>query len=69
MRVANMKGCVDDDKALRLEERCKYLEQLHHDKQKAENLLLSQISSIEDQMRRLNAVSHNDFQEFEKLVL
>ena len=68
MRVANMKGCIDEDELKKLEERCNYLEKMQQDKQKSEVLLQSQIAVIEENMKRMANLSNNDLKEFEKLV-
>lgn len=67
-RIANMKGFVEENHALLLEERCKYLKQLFHEKQNTVIELKNQNLAIECEMKRLTTISHYDLQEFNDSV-
>jgi coiled-coil domain-containing protein 39 len=68
MRLANMRGTVDEEETKRLENRRKRLEKIYEDKMKAEDLMKTQIARIEEDMRKLSTVFQNSIAEFERIV-
>lgn len=68
MRLANMKGTVDEEESKRLEQRRKRLEKIYEDKIKAEEMMKTQIARIEEDMRKLSTVFHNSIAEYERIV-
>lgn len=68
MRLANMKGTVDEEESKRLESRRKRLEKIHEDKIRAEEMMKTQIARIEEDMRKLSNVYQNSIAEYERIV-
>lgn len=68
MRLANMKGEVDEEESNRLDQRRKRLEKIYEDKIKAEDLMKTQIGRIEEDMRKLSTAIQNSVAEYERIV-
>lgn len=68
MRIANMKGTVDEEETNRLEQRRKQLEKIYEDKIKAEEIMKTQIARIEEDMRKLLLVIQSSVTEYERIV-
>ena len=68
MRLANIKGTVNEEETKLLDNRRKQLEKLLEDKTKAEELMKTQISRIEEDMRKLSSIYQNSIAEFERIV-
>lgn len=68
MRLATMKGTVDEEETKRLDHRRQRLESVLQDKIKAEELMKTQISRIEEDMRKLSTIYQSSIVEFEKIV-
>lgn len=68
MRLANMKGTVDEEETKRLENRRKRLEKTHEDKIKADELMKMQIARIEEDMRKLSSIYQSSIAEYERIV-
>lgn len=68
MRLANMRGMVDEEESNRLDQRRKRLEKIYEDKIKAEEMMKTQIARIEEDMRKLSTVIQNSVAEYERIV-
>ena len=68
MRIATMRGNVDEEEIQRLEDQKKYLDEVHDDKIKAENMMQTQIQRVEEDMRKLTNVYQNSIVEYERVV-
>lgn len=68
MRIASMQGTFDEEETKRLEEKCEYLRRLFDDKEKAEELMKTQIARIEEDLKKLSIVYQNSIGDYEKIV-
>lgn len=68
MRMASMKGKLDDEEAILLDRRRKHLEEVLEDKVKADELMKTQIARIDEDMRKLSIIYQNSIAEFERIV-
>lgn len=68
MRLANMKGTVDEEESKRLETRRRHLEKIQQEKIKAEEHMKVQIARIEDDMKKLSNIYHNSLVEYDRIV-
>lgn len=68
IRLANMKGTVDEEESKRLDARKKRLEKIYADKLKAEEMMKTQIARIEEDMRKLSNVYQSSISECERIV-
>lgn len=68
MRLANMQGTIDEEESAQLEERKCHLDKIYNDKIKAEDMMKTQISRTEEDMKKLTTVFHNSMAEFNRLV-
>lgn len=68
MRIASMQGKVDEEETKKLEEKREYLRLLFEDKQKAEELMRTQIARIEEDLKKLSIVYQSSISEYEKIV-
>lgn len=68
MRIASMQGTFDEEETAKLEEKCDYLRKLFHDKERAEDLMKTQIARIEEDLKKLSIVYQTSIVEYEKIV-
>lgn len=68
MRLATMQGTVDEEENARLDARRIHLEQLFDDKEKAENLMKTQIARTEEDLKKLSTHYQNSINDYEKIV-
>lgn len=69
IRLANMRGTTDDvEETRKLESRHKRLEKTFEDKIRAEEMMKTQISRIEEDMRKLSNVYQSSIAESERIV-
>lgn len=67
MRLASMKGTVDEEETKRLDNRRRRLEKIYEDKVKADEMMKAEIEKIEEDMRKLSTVYQNSIAEFDRL--
>lgn len=68
MRLATMQGTVDEEENARLDARRMHLENLLNDKENAENLMKTQISRTEEDLKKLSTNYQNSINDYEKIV-
>ncbi|CRK99386.1 CLUMA_CG012751, isoform A [Clunio marinus] len=66
IRLATMKGNVDDENLIKLEHHRVYLEKKYKDKIETDELMKAQVSRVEEDLKKLSSIYQNSFAEYKR---